>query len=1214
MSTSESAVLETPPATTQKTPDAALANGKEAPAAAEWKTLDANEAAAGIAYALSEVIAIYPITPSSPMGEWADSWAADGEKNLWGTVPSVIELQSEGGAAGTIHGALQTGALSTTFTASQGLLLMIPNMYKIAGELTAVVFHIAARSLAAQGLSIFGDHSDVMAARATGWAMLCSASVQEAEDFALIAHAATLETRIPFLHFFDGFRTSHEVSKIEMLPVSVLQRMINEDRVLEHRARGLSPDHPVLRGTAQNPDVYFQARETVNPFYARTPNVVQETMDKFAKLTGRQYQLFEYHGHPEAERVIVLMGSGCETAHETVDYLNAHGDKVGVLKVRLYRPLDTRRFVEAIPAHVKSLAVLDRTKEPGAGGEPLLLDCVHALVEEGRNGIRVVGGRYGLSSKEFTPSMIKAIFDNLAAPEPKNHFTIGIEDDVTHTSLTYDPAFSTEADNTCRAVFYGLGSDGTVGANKESIKIIGENTGNFAQGYFVYDSKKSGSMTISHLRFGPNPIRSAYLVTKANFVACHQPAFLGGYDMLKDLNDGGTFLLNTPFGPEAIFDNLPALMQQQLIEKKIKFFVINASQVARETGMGARINTIMQTCFFAISGVLPGDEALKAIEDSIRKTYGKKGEQLVQRNLDAVHKTMTHLFEVAIPSQVTNHRKVTSHILDQAPAFVRNVLGKMIAGRGDELPVSALPNDGTYPTNTARWEKRNLAQEVPVWDPEVCIQCGKCVLVCPHAVIRSKVYPATALAEAPSTFKTRNARLPEWKGLNYTLQISGEDCTGCALCVDVCPARNKSEARLKAINMRPHADLREAERENWDFFLSIPELDRRKVPLGSVREMQVQQPLFEFSGACAGCGETPYVKLLTQLFGDRLIIANATGCSSIYGGNLPTTPYAVNAEGRGPAWANSLFEDNAEFGLGFRVSIDKQREFATELLQLLSAQVGEELAFQIIKAPQRDEADIYDQRERVVELKARLRDLPSPEAKRLLALADQLVRKSVWILGGDGWGYDIGFGGLDHVLASGRNVKVLLLDTEVYSNTGGQCSKSTPRGAVAKYASGGKQARKKDLGMIAMDYGSVYVACVAMGAKDEHTLKAFLEAEAYDGPAIIIAYSHCIAHGINMVTGLQEHKAAVQSGQWLLYRYNPDRADAGENPLQLDSAAPTIPVSDYFQRENRFQMLARSKPEVSKKFFQQAQTDAEERRRHYEQLAALTPLKNGVKP
>jgi len=1212
MSAAAAPVLESQP---QEAPTRSVTPTLESSRVEDFKTLDANEAVGHVAYALNEVIAIYPITPASPMGEWADAWAAVGKKNLWGTVPSVVEMQSEAGAAGVIHGALQTGSLSTTFTASQGLLLMIPNMYKIAGELTSVVFHIAARSLATQGLSIFGDHSDVMAARATGWALLSSASVQEAQDFALIAHSATLETRIPFMHFFDGFRTSHEVSKIKILSDDVLRAMINEDRVLEHRARALSPDHPMLRGTAQNPDVYFQARETVNPYYAKCSDLVEKAMHDFAFLTGRHYQLFEYHGHPEAERVVILMGSGCETVHETVDYLNACGERVGVLKVRLYRPFDTERFMAALPPLVRSLAVLDRTKEPGAGGEPLLLDCLQALYEHGRTDLRVVGGRYGLSSKEFTPAMVKAVFDNLAQHESKNHFTLGIEDDVTHSSLTFDPSFSTESRDVVRAMFYGLGSDGTVGANKESIKIIGENTDNYAQGYFVYDSKKSGSMTISHLRFGPRPIRSSYLITKANFIGCHQPGFLDRYDVIKDLVEHGTFLLNTSYGPREVWNTLPEPVQRQLIEKQAKFFVIDATKVARECGMGGRINTVMQTCFFAVSGVLPSEQAFKAIENSIRKAYGKKGEELVQMNLDAVNKTMTRLYEVELPEEVTTYRSLTEPVPKEAPAFVRNVLGKMISARGDELPVSALPADGTYPTGTAQFEKRNLAQDVPVWDPDVCIQCGKCVMVCPHAVIRSKVYEESALANAPATFKTHKARLPDWKGLNYTLQIAVEDCTGCAMCVDVCPVRNKSEARLKAINMQPVVSLHDSERTNWDFFSAIPDYDRRKISHGSVREMQIERPLFEFSGACSGCGETPYIKLLTQLFGDRLIIANATGCSSIYGGNLPTTPYTKNAEGRGPAWSNSLFEDNAEFGLGFRVSIDKQHEFAIELLQLLSAQVGEGLAIQIIKAEQRDEADIYEQRARVAELKTILQGLKSLEARRLLALADTLVRKSVWIIGGDGWGYDIGFGGLDHVLASGRNVKVLLLDTEVYSNTGGQCSKSTPRGAVAKFASAGKRAPKKDLGMIAMNYGTIYVASVAMGAKDEHTLKSFLEAEAYNGPAIIIAYSHCIAHGINMTTGLQNQKAAVQSGQWLLYRYNPDKVAVGENPLHLDSAPPTLHVSDYFKMENRFKLLGKSDPEAAARVLDQAQHDVDVRRKKYENIAANghAPT-NGDKP
>jgi pyruvate-ferredoxin/flavodoxin oxidoreductase len=1168
-----------------------------------YKMLDANEAVARVAYALNEVIAIYPITPASPMGEWADAWAARGLRNLWGTVPAVIEMQSEAGAAGVIHGSLQTGALSTTFTSSQGLLLMIPNMYKIAGELTPTVFHVAARSLAAQALSIFGDHSDVMAARATGWAMLCSASVQEAQDLALIAHAATLESRIPFVHFFDGFRTSHEISKIDILPDDVLRAMIDEARVIEHRARALSPDHPVIRGTAQNPDIYFQARETVNPFYALCPGIVQQAMDRFAQVTGRRYALFEYHGATDAERVIVLMGSGCEAVHETVDFLAAQNQKVGVVKVRLYRPFDAVAFVKTLPLTVRSIAVLDRTKEPGSVGEPLYLDCVNALYEEGRSDLRVVGGRYGLSSKEFTPAMIKAVFDNLAEAPPKNHFTVGIDDDLSHTSLPFDPEFSIEPDEVVRAQFFGLGADGTVGANKGSIKIIGENTDHFAQGYFVYDSKKAGAMTISHLRFGPRLIRSTYLINKANFVACHQPFLLQSYDVLRDLAKGGTFLLNSPYDREQVWEHLPESVQAKLIETKPRFFVIDANKVARDCGMGGHINTIMQTCFFAISGVLPPKQAIAAIKESIRKSYAKKGDEVVEMNLRAVDATLAHLYEVEVPDAVIPVPSGTNGEPKRAQGFVRNVLGEIMAGRGDDVPVSALPNDGTYPTGTTQWEKRNLASEVPVWDQQVCIQCGKCVMVCPHAVIRSKVYEAAVLQGAPSSFKSAEARLPEWNGLKYTLQVAVEDCTGCGICVDVCPARNKSEARLKAINMEPQLPLRETERENWNFFLSIPDTDRRRVSTDHVRKMQIQQPLFEFSGACAGCGETPYIKLLTQLFGDRSLIANATGCSSIYGGNLPTTPYTKDRNGRGPAWSNSLFEDNAEFGLGFRVSLDKQQEFAGELLQELSPQIGRRLTTEILNARQRDEADIFDQRERVAELKRRLESLRNPLGKRLLALADTLVRKSVWIVGGDGWGYDIGYGGLDHVLASGRNVKVLLLDTEVYSNTGGQCSKSTPRAAVAKFASGGKRAPKKDLGLMAMTYGTIYVASVAMGARDEHTLKAFLEAEAYEGPALIIAYSHCIAHGINMTTAMQNQKAAVNTGQWLLYRYNPERAILGENPLHLDSPAPRIKVADYFKLEQRFKMLEKSEPRAAKELLAQAQADVNARRTFYEFLA-----------
>ena len=1168
--------------------------------------MDGNEAVGHVAYRTNEVIAIYPITPSSPMGEWADEWAAHGIPNIWGTVPSVIEMQSEGGAAGTVHGALQTGSLTTTFTASQGLLLMIPNMYKIAGELTPAVFHIAARSLAAQGLSIFGDHADVMAARQTGWAMLASNSVQEAMDFAMIAQAATLEARVPYLHFFDGFRTSHEVSKIEVLTDDDMRAMTDDTLVLAHRARGLTPDHPVLRGTAQNPDVYFQGRETVNPFYAACPDITQKAMDKFAKLVGRAYHLFDYYGAPNAERVIVLMGSGCEAVEETVDTLAKRGEKVGVLKVRLYRPFDVARFVAALPSSVKSIAVLDRTKEPGSTGEPLYLDTIVALHETGRTGITVVGGRYGLSSKEFTPAMIKGVFDNLAATKPKNHFTVGIVDDVTNTSLDYDPSFSTENPKTVRALFYGLGADGTVGANKNSIKIIGEDTANYAQGYFVYDSKKSGSTTVSHLRFGPEPIRSTYLVTEANFVACHQPVFLERYDILKEAIPGGTFLLNTPYGPDEIWGKLPRVYQEHIVSKKLKVHVIDAVKVAHDSGMGGRINTVMQVCFFAISGVLPREEAIEAIKKSIKKTYGKKGDEIVQMNLTAVDNTLAHLHEVKTPARVDSTVELPLPVAKEAPEFVREVLGEIMAGRGDLLPVSKMPCDGTFPTATTRWEKRNIALEIPVWDSSICIQCGKCAMVCPHGVIRAKAYEAMALTSAPTTFKSTDAKDRDWKelGLKYTIQVAPEDCTGCALCVDVCPARNKSETRLKAINMASQPPLREAEVKNWDFFLGIPELDRRKIKVGSIPQQQLQQPLFEFSGACAGCGETPYLKLVSQLFGDRMVVANATGCTSIYGGNLPTTPWAVNADGRGPAWCNSLFEDNAEFGLGFRVSIDKQKEYAGELLKKLAPQIGDTLTEAILKADQKDEAGIFEQRERIAALKAKLAGVNLLESRALLTVADMLVKKSVWIVGGDGWAYDIGYGGLDHVLASSRNVNILVLDTEVYSNTGGQCSKSTPRGAVAKFAAGGKSSAKKDLGLIAMTYGNVYVASVAMGARDEHTLRALLEAESYDGPSLVIAYSHCIAHGINMTTAMQNQKAAVNSGQWLLYRYDPRRELAGEIPLQLDSRAPKQKVEEYLLMENRFKMLTKSDPARAKDLFRAAQRDAERRFKNYEHMAA----------
>src|ERR1700756_4804792 len=1151
----------------------------------KFKTMDGNEAVAHVAYRVNEVIAIYPITPSSNMGEWADEWSAQGVQNIWSTVPHVMEMQSEGGAAGAVHGALQTGSLATTFTASQGLLLMIPNMNKIAGELTPTAFHVSARTIATHALSIFGDHSDVMFCRTTGWAMLCSNSVQEAMDLALIAHSASLETRIPFLHFFDGFRTSHEVSKIEMVNEDDMRSMINMDRVIEHRQRALSPDHPVLRGTAQNPDVFFQIRETANKYYDDAPAKVQATMNKFAEVVGRKYHLFDYVGAPDAERVVVVMGSGAEIAHETVDYLAARGEKVGLLKVRLYRPFSVKSFMEALPSTVRQLAVLDRTKESGAIGEPLYLDVVGALNEGLKLGYgklkaapAVVGGRYGLSSKEFTPAMVKAVYDNLKKPQPKDHFTIGIKDDVTQTSLDYDATFSTEPDSVIRAMFYGLGADGTVGANKNSIKIIGENTDNYAQGYFVYDSKKSGAMTVSHLRFGPQPIKSSYVVSKANFIACHQWIFLERYDMLSSLVEGGVFLLNSPFDKDEVWDHLPREVQQQLIAKKARFYAIDAYQVVRDAGMGSRMNVIMQVCFFAISKVLAGDEAIEAIRKSIRSTYGKKGEEVVKKNMLAVDETLAHLFEVKVPAAVSSKVELPP-VFPGAPKFEREVLGTIYAGKGDELPVSAFSCDGTFPTATAQWEKRNLALEIPAWDSKICIQCGKCAMVCPHAVIRIKVYDSKSLEGAPATFKSCDARDKEWAGMKYTIQVAPEDCTGCGVCVDVCPVKNKSEARLKAINMVPQPPLRVPESENWEFFLKIPELDRRKIKVGTIRQQQVQEPLFEFSGACSGCGETPYVKLVSQLFGDRAVVANATGCSSIYGGNLPTTPWAKNSDGRGPAWSNSLFEDNAEFGLGFRVSIDKQTEFAQELLRRLADSVGEDLTTALLSATQKDEADIYEQRQRVDILKDRLRKLSSTEAKQLLALADMLVKKSVWIIGGDGWAYDIGYGGLDHVLASGRNVNLLVLDTEVYSNTGGQASKSTPRGAVAKFAAGGKPGPKKDLGMMAMTYGNVYVASVAMGAKDEHTLKAFLEAEAYDGPSIIIAYSHCIAHGIDMTTAMTDQKVAVESGQWLLYRYNPERTAAGENPLALDSRAPTRKVQEYLLQQTRFKMLTKSKPD-----------------------------------
>jgi len=1176
--------------------------------------MDGNEAAAHVAFKVSEVIAIYPITPSSNMGEWADAWSAKNLKNVWGTTPLVQEMQSEGGAAGAVHGALQRGALTTTFTASQGLLLMIPNMFKIAGELTPTVFHIAARTVAAHALSIFGDHSDVMASRSTGFALLSSNSVQEVMDLALISHAATLEARIPFLHFFDGFRTSHELAKIELLTDEDIKSMISDEQVFAHRARALSPDKPVLRGTAQNPDVYFQVRETVNNYYAQCPDIVQKAMDKFAKLTGRHYKLFEYFGALDAQRVIVVMGSGTEVCRETAEYLIKKGEKVGVLNVRLYRPFAVQAFIDALPKTVKTIAVLERTKESGAIGEPLYLDVVNALVEKGARKFSVlpgvIGGRYGLSSKEFTPAMAKGVFDETAKKGPKNHFTIGINEDVTHTSLEYDPSFSTENPKSVRAVFYGLGSDGTVGANHNSIKIIGENTPNYAQGYFVYDSKKSGSMTVSHLRFGPDPIHAPYLITRANFLACHQFVFLEKYDILRHVDNGGVFLLNSYYSKEEVWNQLPKQAQKQIIDKKLQFYVIDGYKVAEASGMGGRVNTIMQTCFFAISGVLPREQAIAEIKKSIEHAYGKKGADVVKKNFAAVDNALQNLHKIEYPSKVTSTIDMPPVVSEEAPEFVKKVLAKIMSNCGDELPTSAFSCDGTFPTATTQWEKRNIALQIPVWEKDICIQCGKCSAVCPHAVIRAKAYGADALVGAPATLKHVPAKDKDLAGLEFTLQVAAEDCTGCGLCVTACPVKDKVDPNKKAINMHPQPPLRQAEAENWKFFCSIPVLDRAKAK-PTVRGVQFLQPLFEFSGACAGCGETPYLRLVSQLFGDRMVVANATGCTSIYGGNLPTTPWAKNAQGRGPAWSNSLFEDNAEFGLGFRLALNKQKEYACELVKKLEAKIGGDLAKAIIDAKQIEESDIFEQRERVEALKAKLKNDSSLEARQLLSLADTLVKKSVWIMGGDGWAYDIGYGGLDHVLASGFDVNVLVLDTEVYSNTGGQMSKSTPRGAVAKFAASGKSAPKKDLARMIMSYGNVYVTCVALGAKDEHTVKALLEAEHYPGPSLIIAYSHCIAHGINMGRGLDYQKDAVACGYWPLFRYNPLLKDEGKNPLVLDSQAPKMGFAEYALKETRFKTLAAGNPERSKMLLEQAQKDVDDRWAIYEAMAsdAFAPKK-----
>ena len=1156
-------------------------------------TVDGNEAAAFVAHRASEVIAIYPITPASAMGELADAWSAAGTPNIWGQVPRVIEMQSEAGAAGAVHGSLQAGALTTTFTASQGLLLMLPDMFKLAGELTSAVIHVAARTVATHGLSIFGDHSDAMAARTTGFAMLCSSSVQEAQDLAAISTMATLEARVPFLHFFDGFRTSHEVAKIEKLSEDDLRALLDDGLVAAHRARALSPDRPFMRGSAQNPDVFFQAREACNPFYLALPAAVQRAMDRFAGLTGRQYSLFDYAGDPEAERVVVLMGSGTGAVQEAVEHLPG----TGVLTVRLFRPFDAEAFCAALPATVRSVAVLDRTKEPGALGEPLYQDVVTALSEQGR-AIRAVGGRYGLSSKEFTPAMAASVLAELDAGSPRNHFTVGITDDVTHLSLDVDRSFRTEADDVVRAVFFGLGSDGTVGANKNSVKIVGEQTPLYAQGYFVYDSKKSGSTTVSHLRFSPRPITSTYLIQEANFVACHQFGMLEGVDVLGVAAPGATFLLNSPYGPDDVWSKLPHEVRAEIVEKGLRFFVVDAGAVAREAGLGKRVNTVLQTCFFALADVLPVDEAIAAIKDAIRKSYGRRGEVVLERNFAAVDRALEGLHEVGVPLEIGNGYHRPAPVPADAPDFVQRVTGMMIAGKGDLLPVSALPVDGTFPVGTARYEKRSIAEEIPIWDPSICIDCAKCALVCPHAAIRMKVYEPSALEGAPEGFKSKEWRSRDLPGMLMTIQVAPDDCTGCGICVETCPAKSKEEVRHKSIDLEPKLEHLEAERAAFDFFVDLPPIDRTTVEVATVKGSQMLEPLFEYSGACEGCGETPYLKLLTQLYGDRMMVANATGCSSIYGGNLPTTPWSANAEGRGPAWSNSLFEDNAEFGLGMRLALDAQVEQARRLV----TEVVPDLAPALLEGVDaRDEAEIAAQRERVAELEERLAGIDSPEARRLEAVAGNLVRKSVWIVGGDGWAYDIGFGGLDHVLASGRDVNVLVLDTEVYSNTGGQASKSTPRGAVAKFAAGGKATAKKDLGMIASAYGNVYVAQIAMGADNPQTVKALAEAEAHPGPSLVIAYSHCIAHGIDMRMGMEQQKAAVDTGYWELYRYDP----AKPLPFHLDSRPPKLPLSAFTEKEARFAMLARARPEEAARLAALGQEDVDRRRHVYEQMAEV---------
>ena len=1174
----------------------------------EMYTIDANEAVAKIAYKTNEVIAIYPITPATPMGELSDIYAMHGEKNILGTVPNIMEMQSEGGASGAVHGALQSGALATTFTASQGLLLMIPNMNKIAGELTPTVFHVAARSLAAQALSIFGDHSDVMSVRQTGFAMLSSNSVQEAHDMALIAQASTLKSRIPFLHFFDGFRTSHEINKIELIDDEVIKVMIDSELIKQHREHALTPDNPFIRGTSQNPDVYFQGRESVNSYYEKTPSIVQETMDKFAALTGREYKLFDYVGDEDATRIIILMGSGAEAVHESVEYLNTQNEKVGVIKVRLFRPFSIKHLLSALPTTTKSIAVLDRTKEPGAFGEPLYLDIVAALNEAREDGTlgmempHIIGGRYGLSSKEFTPAMVKAVYDELLKTKPKKHFTIGIHDDVTHSSLEWDAHFTLPTKDLFQAIFFGLGSDGTVGANKNSIKIIGEQTDHYAQGYFVYDSKKAGAVTTSHLRFGTDVIHSTYLIEEADFVACHQSVFMEKFDILQHAKKGAVFLLNSPFDKESVWKRMPRKIQEELIDKEIRFYVIDAYKVAKESGMGRKINTVMQTCFFSISGVLPHDEAIKEIKKSVEKTYGKFGDEIVAMNFNAIDNALDNLFEVEIPKIATSNISLKEPIKGKVSEFVANVTAHLIEGRGDELAVSQIPADGTWPSGTTKYEKRNIAQEIPVWDPDSCIQCNKCVLVCPHSVIRSKVSTNSALEDAPHSFKSIKAKGKTFHDDNFTIQVSVEDCTGCSLCVEVCPGKNKTNPELKAINMTPKEPLLENGIKEWDYFSSLPLYERSKLNHAQVKESQLLEPLFEFSGACPGCGETPYIKLATQLFGDRMIVANATGCSSIYGGNLPTTPWTKNAQGKGPAWSNSLFEDNAEFGLGFRLTIDKHEVQAKELLNNLGDKVDSELSTAILEACQDEEDEIFEQRTRVDELKEILKSIDDDTASDLLTLADYLVKKSVWIIGGDGWAYDIGYGGLDHVLASGKNVNILVLDTQVYSNTGGQQSKATPTGAVAKFASGGKAGLPKDLAMMAIAYGNVYVARVAMGANDSQTLKAFIEAEKYDGPSIIIAYSHCIAHGYDLKHGMSQQKKAVDAGLWATFRYNPELKEQGKNPMHLDYKGPKIPVKDYMYNEARFKMVEKMNSKEAGEFLETASTYAQDTYKRYENL------------